>query len=169
MENKKMDLQEKNSFDPSRCFKSHVLSKSPKNPVKMIVNVYRDAILFVITQKNKFGSFIEVQRSGGEIDVKLLNGAGKRNEKYQEIVRTLSEMLLSNPQKILGLANYSLVELFEAKVQTKSIFFNICFDFASINEEGELQSEDEEAEILELYGEWKKYWSVESNFEILCS
>ena len=75
-----MDSPNSDSFDPSQCFRSHVLSKHSTNPIKLIVNVYKDAILFVIT--HKFGSFIEVERTAGEIDVKLLNGAGKRNEKY---------------------------------------------------------------------------------------
>lgn len=114
-----MNQPDQEAFDPSRCFKSHVLSKNSKNPVKLIVNVYIDAVLFIITQKNKFGSFIEVERLGGEIDVKLLNGAGKRNEKYEEIARTLSEMLLSDPQKILGLTDSELLDIFEAKIQSK--------------------------------------------------
>ena len=104
--------QKQEAFDPSRCFKSHVLTQNSKQPVKLIINVYKDAYLFFITQKNKFGSFVEVEKAGGEIDVKLLNGAGKRNEKYEEIVRTLSEMLLSSPEKILGIQDSGLLEVF---------------------------------------------------------
>lgn len=106
-------------FNPKSTFKSHILYQSDTHPVKLIINNYTDSYLFIITQKNKFGSFVEVERQHGEIDVKLLNGTSKRNDKYEEIVRTLSEILLADPVNILNVTNEKLVAFLEARFAKK--------------------------------------------------
>ena len=57
--------------------KSKILVKEAKNrkAIKIIFNKYRDCFFIIITQRDKFGSFIEVVREEAEIDVKLLSGA----------------------------------------------------------------------------------------------
>ena len=163
-------MQEKTEeFNPNTCFKSHILHQHDINPVKLVVNNYSDSYLFIITQKNKLGSFVEVERQGGEIDVRILNGSSKRNDKYEEIVRTLAEMLLADPQKILGITNPDLIALFESKLSSKQILFNMCLNLNKLDENGDLQEESDQEMVVSLYKEWKTFWGVEDHLKILCN
>ena len=158
----------KSEFNPQASFKSHILYQDKTNPVKLIINNYSDSYLFIITQKNKMGSFIEVERDNGELDVKLLNGTSKRNEKYEEVARTLAEILFADPIKILGIENEQLVKIFTARTGKKQIMFNMCFNFKNMGQDGELADESDEEMLQGLYKEWRSFWSQEQNLAILC-
>lgn len=52
-------MEDKDNFNPSKQFKSLVLlTCEGRQPIKMIINKYADSTLIVLTQRNKFGSFV---------------------------------------------------------------------------------------------------------------
>ena len=151
--------------------KSKILVKetATRRPVKMIFNRYRDCFFVIITQRDKFGSFIEVLREDEDFDVKLLSGASSRGDKYLDIAHTLTKIWIGNPREVLGLETKKEIDLFKSRTN-KKILFNICLDIKPVSDDtingidAGFEDELEEEMRKELFIGWKEFVIENINF-----
>ena len=96
----------------------------------------------------------------------LINGSSKRGDKYLEIARTLAEILIANPQKILGVPTKELADRLQQNLKKKTLYFNLCLDLGSlVDGKGDVDEADE-AVLGELYANWKDV--CRQNFRFFC-
>lgn len=146
-------------------FYSKILIPSPEkeeeSQVKLVFNRYSDSFLVLLTQRDKFGSFVisalfQIQIIRGdddEIDVKLLSGASKYADLYLEIARTLAEIWVGNPSKILGITGKKALDIYKSRTN-KKIIFNLCLNLSSSED---YTSEEDELFLKGLYSAWKDF------------
>ena len=116
----------------NKPYVTYIISqKEPK--VKLIANNYEDCLFFILTQKDKMGSIIEVQREGEgaefEIDVVQAAGAGIRSDSYLNLVRVLAEILLKQVDSWTnGKLPPNILRIFKQTLIQKKVVFSVCLE-----------------------------------------
>ena len=100
---------------------------------------------------------IELVKGEEGLDVELKNGCSKRNEKYLQVARTLGEIWIGGPAKILGMKDVAMIGQFLGKMMKVSVFFNICLDLKTLDYKGEESGDDDEELLGRLYKAWKEF------------